>query len=250
MHRRHAPKTCIEDMHRRHATTACYDACFGAYEAGMIERCRLPWWYCRMRYSRYLDKTDLAESSRAAMAGTKQTPRWVPVIAARVDSLLKDPPHTTSVCTVRYSTRAAMAGVKPRQNPSIKRDNVIPGQSFHACCLDVSFTIVERRYAILDVQTTELTINRQVSQIKRPVFHNLKLLYSPTTVPTGVWIVPRFAGERGTIIQRGDMQCFTVTLTSTTTLTGSKLDLSSTMTATARAKTSFISYVMCPEARF
>ncbi len=44
--------------------------------------------------------------------------------------------------------------------------------------------------------------------------------------------------------------CFTVTLTSTTTLTGSKIDLSSTMTATARAKTSFIYYVMCLGARF
>ncbi len=45
---------------------------------------------------------------------------------------------------------------------------------------------VKRRYAILDVQTTGLIINRQVSQKKRPVFHNLKLLYSPNTVPPGV----------------------------------------------------------------
>jgi hypothetical protein len=48
--------------------------------------------------------------------------------------------------------------------------------------------------------------------------------------------------------------CFTVTLTSTTLLwpgaTGSKLDLSSTMTATARVKTSFIYYVMCLGAKF
>ncbi len=65
----HAMKTCYEDLLWRHATIACYDACFGAYEAGMIGRCRLPWWY--WEWDRYLDKTDLAESTRAAMAGVK-----------------------------------------------------------------------------------------------------------------------------------------------------------------------------------
>jgi hypothetical protein len=46
------------------------------------------------------------------------------------------------------------------------------------------------------------------------------------------------------------LTCCTTTLISTTTLINSKLNLSSTMTATTRAKTSFIYYVMCLEARF
>jgi hypothetical protein len=47
-----------------------------------------------------------------------------------------------------------------------------------------------------------------------------------------------------------ELTCCITTLISITTLIGSKLDLSSTMTTTARAKTSFIYHVMCLEARF